>query len=457
MNTLLAITGIGVIAMLTDIFRVKKILYPVTLLGLLVALGLTVLDWNTGQRYFNDMMYFDNYAAAFSGIMIFVVFLWFLMSEGFLKDNPRITDYTALLSFSLAGAVVMVSFANLIMLFLGVEILSIAMYILAASNKNEPRSNEAGFKYFLLGAFASAFLLFGITLIYGITASFNLREISGYIAANSSSIPMMMYAGIIMLIVGFSFKISAAPFHYWAPDVYEGAPTPFTAYMSTVVKTAAFAALLRLFTVNFSTLADWWGPILAVFSAISMLLGNIMAVYQSSLKRMLAFSSVAHAGYMLMAVVAMNDSSSNALWYYAAAYSISSIGIFVLVNSMTRAGNESVASLRGFAKTNQLPALVITLALLSFAGIPPVAGFFGKYFVFTSALDSGYTWLVLVAVISSLIGVYYYFKVIITMFQPADRESVQHSFSPSQSLLLGIVLLLTLILGVVPAIFSDIL
>jgi NADH-quinone oxidoreductase subunit N len=229
MNTLLAITGIGVIAMLTDIFRVKKILYPVTLIGLLAALGLTVLDWNTGQRYFNDMMYFDNYAAAFSGILIFTVFMWFLMSENFLRDNPRITDYTALLSFSLAGAIVMVSFANLIMLFLGIEILSIAMYILAASNKNEPRSNEAGFKYFLLGAFASAFLLFGIALIYGTTASFNLREISAYIAANSSSVPMMMYAGIIMLIIGFSFKISAAPFHYWAPDVYEGAPTPFTA------------------------------------------------------------------------------------------------------------------------------------------------------------------------------------------------------------------------------------
>lgn len=457
MNTLLAITGIGVIAMLTDIFRVKKILYPVTLLGLLVALGLTVLDWNTGHRYFNDMMYFDNYAAAFSGIMIFIVFLWFLMSEGFLKDNPRITDYTALLSFSLAGAIVMVSFANLIMLFLGVEILSIAMYILAASNKNEPRSNEAGFKYFLLGAFASAFLLFGIALVYGVTASFNLREISGYIAANSSSIPMILYAGIIMLIIGFSFKISAAPFHYWAPDVYEGAPTPFTAYMSTVVKTAAFAALLRLFTVNFSTLADWWAPLLAIFSAISMLLGNIMAVYQSSLKRMLAFSSVAHAGYMLMAVVAMNDNSSNALWYYAAAYSVSSIGIFVLVNSMTRAGDESVTSLRGFSRTNQLPAFVITLALLSFAGIPPVAGFFGKYFVFTAALDSGYTWLVLIAVISSLIGVYYYFRVIITMFQPADRESVQHTFGPSQTLLLGIVMLLTLVLGIVPAIFSDIL
>lgn len=457
MNTLLALTGIGVIAMLTDIFRVRKVLYPLVLIGLLAALGLAVVDWNTGYRYFRDMMYFDNYAVAFSALIVFITFLWFFMNESFLKNNERITDYTALISFSLAGAVVMISFSNLVMLFLGVEILSIAMYILAASNKTEFRSNEAGFKYFLMGSFASAFLLFGMALVYGASGTFNIREIAAYVSANSTNLPMIVYLGAVMMLVGLTFKISAAPFHYWAPDVYEGSPTTFTAYMSTVVKVAAFAAFLRLFMSCFTPITDWWAPLLAVFSAASMLIGNIMAAYQSSLKRMLAYSGISHAGYMLMALVAMNGSSVNALWYYAAAYSVASIGVFILVMAMTAKGNESVSSLKGFSRTNQLPALVITICLLSFAGIPPVAGFFGKYYVFVSTLNSGYTWLVLVAVLSSLIGVFYYFRVIITLFLPADRDSVQHTFSTSQSLLFGLILLLILALGLAPAIFSSIL
>jgi len=455
MYTLIAITGIGVLAILAEILNFRKVLYPLTFAGLLVALGITILDWDTNVRYFSDMMFFDNYAAAFSGVMIFTTFIWYLMSEGFLKKNEKQTDFTALLSFALGGAIVMVSFADLIMLFLGVEILSIAMYVLAAGNKDEPRSNEAGFKYFMMGAFASGFLLFGIALVYGATGSFNLREIAGYVSANSATIPEILYLGILMLIAGLVFKVAAAPFHFWAPDVYEGTPTPFTAFMSTVVKTAAFAAFLRLFTVCFSGLEGWWGPLLALFSAVSMLLGNIMAVNQKSLKRMLAYSSISHAGYMLMVIVAMNHLSAGALLIYTAAYSIASLGVFTLLMNMTNNNNELVTSLKGFSRVNQMPALVITVVMLSLAGIPPVAGFFAKYYVFTNTLQSGYTWLVLVAVLSSLIGVYYYFRVIITMFQPADRESVQHNFSPTQSLVFGIVILLTLIIGLFPAIFSN--
>jgi NADH-quinone oxidoreductase subunit N len=455
MNTLIAITGIGIIAMLTEILNFRKALYYLTLLGLVIALGLTIMDWGTNIRYFSDMMFFDNYAAAFSGVMIFVTLLWFLMSESFLKNNPRQADFTALISFALGGAIVMVSFADLIMLFLGIEILSIAMYVLAASNKTEPRSNEAGFKYFMMGAFASGFLLFGITMLYGATGSFNLREIAGYVSANSTDLPEILYIGILMLIVGMVFKVAAAPFHFWAPDVYEGAPTPFTAFMSTVVKTAAFAAFLRLFVVCFSGLEDWWGPMIATFSAISMLLGNIMAVGQKSLKRMLAYSSISHAGYMLMVLVAMNQYSAGALLIYTAAYAVASIGIFTLVMQMTGQNNESILSLKGFSKVNQLPAFVITVVLLSMAGIPPVAGFFAKYYVFTGALQNGYIWLVLIAVLSSLIGVFYYFKVIITMFQPADHDSVQYSFSISQSLLLVLILVLTLVIGLLPTLFIN--
>ena len=450
MNTLLTLTGIGVLAMLSEIFKVRKALYPVVIIGLLAAIGFAVADWDSNIRYYNDMMYFDNYAIAFSGVMIATTLIWFILSSDFMRNHSHESDYTALIIFSLAGAVVMVSYADLSMFFIGLEILSIAMYIMAASNKNELRSNEAGFKYFILGAFATGFLLFGVALIYGATGSFNLQEIAAYASVNIGSLPAMFYAGIILMMVGLAFKISAAPFHFWAPDVYEGAPSPVTAYMSTVVKTAAFAAFLRLFTVCFSGLADWWGPIIAILSAMSMLGGNIMAVYQKSLKRMLAYSSISHAGYMLMTIVALNDVSKGALLLYTAAYSIGSLGIFTLVLSMTRNFNENISSLKGFSSIHKMPAFIISVIMLSLAGIPPVAGFFAKYYVFTGALKSEYTWLVLIAVLSSLIGVYYYFKVIITIFQPADRDSVQLHFPVNQQAVLWIVLVLTLALGLVP-------
>ncbi|MDQ3052167.1 MAG: NADH-quinone oxidoreductase subunit N [Bacteroidota bacterium] len=450
MNTLIAITGIGIVAMLAEIFSFRKVLFPLVLTGLAIALGLAVLDWNTNIRHFNDMMYFDNYAISFTVVMLVTVFLWFLISSDYVRNSSHETDFTSLIIFSLAGGVIMVSFADLTMLFLGLEILSIAMYIMAAANKSELRSNEAGFKYFMLGAFATGFLLFGIALVYGAVGSFNLQEISGYVSANRGNLPVIFNAGVVLMLVGLIFKVSAAPFHFWAPDVYEGAPSPVTAYMSTVVKTAAFAAFLRLFLVCFSSLADWWGPLLAICSALTMLAGNILAVYQKSIKRMLAYSSISHAGYMLMAIVAMNQNSDSALLLYTAAYSIGSIGIFTLVLTMTKNQNETLSALKGFATVNKVPAFIISVIMLSLAGIPPVAGFFAKYYVFTTTLQSDYTWLVILAVISSLVGVYYYFKVIIAMYQPADRDSVQMEFSPMHHLVLWITLVITVGLGVAP-------
>jgi NADH-quinone oxidoreductase subunit N len=455
MNTLITLTGIGALAMLSEIFRFRKALYPLVIIGLALAAGLAFMDWGTEERYFSDMMFFDNYAIAFSGLMIGTTLLWFILGGSFIRGGTHETDYTSLITFSLAGAVVMVSFADLTMLFIGLEILSIAMYVMAASGKSELRSNEAGFKYFLMGAFATGFLLFGVALVYGVTGTFNLVEIAGYVSANASAAPVLLKSGIILVMIGLVFKISAAPFHFWAPDVYEGAPTPVTAYMSTVVKTAAFAAFLRLFQDCFIPLTDWWTPVLAVCSALTMLLGNILAVYQSSLKRMLAYSSIAHAGYMLLSLVAMNDLSDSSLLLYAAAYSAGSIGLFTLVMSMTENRNESVASLTGFATVNKSQAALISLLLLSMAGIPPVAGFFAKYYIFTAALKSGYTWLVLIAVLSSLVGVYYYLRVLVAMYQPAGRDSVQFALSPAANLVLWISVLVTVFLGVMPMLITG--
>lgn len=457
MNILIAITAVGVLAMLSEILNFRKLLYPLTLLVLLVALGLTGMEWSGGVRYFNDMLYMDNFAVVFSGIMVFTTLLWFMMNEGFLIGNPRQADFTAIIAFALGGALVMAGFSNLIMLFLGVEILSISMYVLAASNKSEPRSNEAGFKYFLMGAFASGFLLFGIALVYGFTGHFNLQEIANVVAEKQGSLTPIFYGGILMIMVGLAFKVAAAPFHFWAPDVYEGAPTPFTAFMSTVVKTAAFAAFLRLFNVCFSQVASWWSPVMAVLAALTLLAGSVMALRQTSFKRLLAWSGVANAGYMLMAIVAMNEYSNTALAMYAAAYSIASIGVFTLVSNMTNSGNEQISSLHGFSSNNKFPALVITVLLFSIAGIPPLAGFFGKYSIFAGVLQSGYGWLAVVAVLSSIVSVFYYLKVIVAMYQPAGREAVQLQFSPGQSLVLGLVLVLIVVLGVAPSLLTGLL
>jgi NADH-quinone oxidoreductase subunit N len=455
MNSILALTALGVIAMLSEILRFRKtILYPVVIAGLVAALALTVNDWNTGIRYYNDMMFFDNYAVGFTSLIISVVLLWFLMVRDFVADPVRQSDFTSLICFATAGAVVMVSHADLTMLFIGIEILSISMYVMSASRKDDSRSNESGFKYFLMGAFATGFLLFGIALVYGASGTFNLQEIGEYVSASGNN-SSLVSAGVLLIIVGLAFKVAAAPFHFWAPDVYDGAPTPVTAFMATIVKTAAFAAFLRLFQVSFSSVSDAWVPAIAGISAISIIGGNLLAVYQSSLKRMLAYSSIAHAGYMLMALVALNELSQGALLLYLASYSFASIGMFTVLLSLSEGGNESVNALKGFAKTHQKPAFALVILTLSMAGIPPVAGFFAKYYMFSAALQSGYTWLVLLAVIGSLIGVFYYFRIIIAMYQPADRDSLPFNMPLNRQAVLWICVAASVILGLAPSLIAG--
>jgi len=458
MNSILALTALGVLAMISEIFRFKKqVLFPLIFAGLVVALIVTVRDWDTAVRYYSDMMFFDNYAVAFTSLILIVGLVWYLFARDFMSSPGRESDFTSLILFATAGAVVMVSYSDLTMFFIGLEILSISMYVMSASNKLNVKSNESGFKYFILGAFATGFLLFGITLVYGASGSFNLVAISEYVTANSNALPAMFYTGVLLILSGLAFKIAAAPFHFWAPDVYDGAPTPVTAYMSTIVKTAAFAAFFRLFHTAFSGLSEWYGPVVAVLSALSIIGGNLLAVYQTSLKRMMAYSSIAHAGYMLMAIVAMNDLSQSALLLYLASYSFASIGIFAVLQSLSEAGNESVNALRGFSLIHKRTAVAVVILTLSMAGIPPVAGFFAKYYMFYAALSSGYTLLVLLAVVGSLIGVYYYFRIIIAMYQPADREAVEVHIPLNRQLVIWVCVAITLALGLAPAFITALL
>jgi len=417
MKALILLTSLGILSLLGEIFSFKKLLYPIVLVGLIITFVVNALDWNLAQNTFFGMMKYDNYAVAFTSVIIVISFLWFLMSENYFKEETSLTDHFALILFALAGTVIMVSYTNMTMLFLGIEILSIAMYILAGSKKDDLGSNEAAFKYLIMGAFATGFLLFGITLIYGSTGSFDLEEIKNFIASHQENIPSIFYGGVLLMLIGLSFKVSAAPFHFWAPDVYQGSPTVITAFMATVVKTAAFAAFLRLFSTTFTSVTDTWVNIVWIMAALTLLVGNITAVVQTSTKRMLAYSSVAHAGYMLLAVLAVNGYSNSAILFYTAAYSIGSIATFCILNIVANAKNSyGTDSFNGLGKSNPLLAFTMTVALLSLAGIPPTAGFFAKYYIFTAAFQSGFTGIVLIAIIASLIGVYYYFRIIIAMY-----------------------------------------
>ena len=426
MKALILLSSLGLVALLAEIFSLKKLLYPFVLLGLIVTIIVNALDWNLAQNTFFGMMQYDNYAVAFTSVILVTAFLWFLMSEKFFKEETSLTDHFSLILFALAGTVIMVSYTNMTMLFLGIEILSISMYILAGSKKDDLGSNESAFKYLIMGAFATGFLLFGITLIYGATGSFDLAEIKNFITTHQGTVPSIFYGGVLLMLIGLSFKVSAAPFHFWAPDVYQGAPTVITAFMVTIVKTAAFAAFLRLFSTTFASVTDTWVNIVWIMAALTMLVGNITAVMQTSTKRMLAYSSVAHAGYMLLALLAVNSYSNSAVLFYAAAYSVGSIGTFCILNIITDAkGNDSLDSFNGLGKSNPLLAFVMTVALLSLAGIPPTAGFFAKYYIFTAAFQSGFTGIVLIAILASLVGVYYYFRIIIAMyFKKSTDETI---------------------------------
>lgn len=451
MNSIFVLAGLGVFSLLAEIFNIKKILFPVVIIGLLAAAVLFVFDWNQGAAFYSNMLTFDNYAVAFSITLSLTAMLWFLMSKDYFENNTNITDHFALILFSLMGAVFMVSYSNLAMLFLGIEVLSISLYILAGTNFKNIFSNEASFKYFLMGSFATGFLLFGIALIYGVTASFDLQVIASRIAEGTGDRTAWLYAGILMLIVGLGFKISAVPFHFWAPDVYEGSPTVVTAFMSTIVKIAAFAAFFRLFSSCFAPVYAEWVDVVQVLTVLTLLVSNITAVYQHSVKRILAYSSVAHAGYLLISLVALNEISASAILYYVIAYAVASITAFtVLHNVESEDENAAVDSFNGLAKRNPYLAFCMGISLLSLAGIPPLAGFFAKYYLFTVAFQSGYIGLVLLAVLTSLIGIYYYFRIIIAMYLKSTEKGEIIQVPLRHTVILAVCVLLSIVFGVFP-------
>jgi NADH-quinone oxidoreductase subunit N len=443
----------GLLGLFSEIFSFKKPLIALVMAGLIVALFFTFREWNVNGRFFNEMMIVDNFSLAFSGLMIVITLLWLFISPQFFVDPGNKSDHIALILFTLIGGVVMVSFNNMLMLFLGLEILSISMYILAGSSKTSLDSNEAALKYFLIGAFSTCFLLFGIALIYGVTGSFNLDQIASSLSS-PSSYPVMVYAGILLIMTALAFKVSSVPFHFWAPDVYQGSPTVITAYMSTVVKTAAFAAFFRLFIHAFSTSVEAWTTALWFICAATIIVGNITAVYQQNVKRMLAYSSISHAGYMLLALLALNNSAAGSLFFYTTAYSVSSLASFAILLVVSRTtGSESISAFNGLARKNPLLGTITVIAMLSLAGIPPTAGFFAKYYIFSSAIQNGLTSLVIIAIAGSLIGVFYYFRIITALFK--EEEGTGIIITPSFRFALIATSAISLILGIAPGLLTG--
>ena len=458
MTTIISLIILGILVLFLGILKKQSWLLPVILTGLIAAMALTVMDWNSVRSFNNGMLIVDHVSVAFSVVLIFSAFLIFSLAAQYYRGVQRpLDDIYGVMIFALVGAVMMTSYGNLIMLFLGIETLSIALYVLAGSHKEAITSNEATLKYFLLGSFLSGFLLFGIALIYGSTGSFDLHQISLYVAACSGIYPTMFLAGLFLLIIGLAFKIAIVPFHFWAPDVYEGTPTLLTAFMATVVKTASIVAMFRFFTLTFNGIHGVWETTIWILAAVTILLGNLTGVYQPNLKRMLAYSSISHSGYMMLAVVAFSPMSNNALLFYTLSYSIATImafGILILVREAH--GNDFFTSMNGMAKTNPLEAFCLTVAMLSLAGIPPLAGFMAKYYLFTTALEKGLVWLVIIAIAGSAISVAYYFRPIIAMYL-REPNGIPLKVEIPYKIHLVFMTLLVILIGLVPVFLVGIL
>lgn len=455
MKAIIAATVLGIILMFTGLFvKDKKQVVSIATVLLLLLFGITIWEvqsagLNGPEMLFNNMLRIDNYALWFNMLMAGCTFLYvLLMGKDIMRVGNHVAEYFTLVCFILCGIFLLTGYNNLLMLFLGIEIMSIPQYILAGSDRKNLKSNEASLKYFLMGAFTTGILLMGITLLYGATGSFYITDFT--FLQNDSLNPMAL-AGILFIMIAFAFKISAAPMHMWTPDVYDGSPTAFTAFMSTIVKAGAFVGFLRLFHIAFGSLSDHWMMIVAIITAATLLVGNITAVFQQSVKRMLAYSSIAQAGFMLFAIASVNSIAWQGLMIYAVAYSVATIGLFSVLVKMK---DYTYDGFNGLAKKQPAVAAFTTVFLLSLAGIPLTGGFMAKYYVLSAAVQQGnLLWLVIFALLMAAVSVYYYFRVITAMyFKPGEAE-MNVEIQGTDKLLWGITCAIVILLGILPQLF----
>jgi len=459
----LATSAIAVI--LLDLFLQRKGgLVVVSIAGVVVAAGFTIAMWGgSSQAIFNNMLAVDNFALFFKLLFLSIAFLVILASADYVtKFSGFQGEYYALVLLSALGMMLMATTAELISIYVALELASISLYALAGFLK-DPKSTEASLKYLLLGAVASAVLLFGMALVFGFTGKTQLGEIAHAIQALSLSGVLAspgLILGMVLIVAGFGFKIAAIPFHMWVPDVYEGAPTPITAYLSVASKAAGFAVILRVFYSAFG-LPSWlsldWGLIFAVLSAIGMTLGNIIAIPQTNIKRMLGYSSIAQAGYLMVGLATVGFSpvadilGRSGLLFFLASYALTNLGAFIAIIAISgKLDSDLISDYSGMGRRAPLLALALTLCLISLIGMPPAAGFMAKFYIFSGAVKHGLLWLVVVAVINSVISAYYYLRVVKVMWlgEPASKTRV--SSSGAVRLALSISCLGVLLLGIIP-------
>lgn len=460
MNALIVTAGWGVLMMFGGVwFKRRETPKYFAIVGMVLALLVNAIEIYQQQPMldleFRSMVGFNSFNLTFTALLILATLVYFLLNgRDIERVGSNVSEYFALIFFVMVGVILSASFNNLLTLFLGIEILSIPLYILTGSDKRNLKSNEAALKYFLMGSFSTGILLLGLAFLYGGNSegSFVLANLN----LGVGKLNPLLALGLVFLLIAMSFKVSAAPFHFWTPDVYDGAPTVFTSFMATIVKAAAFMAFLRLFQQAFGQVQAQWQVLLAVITAATLFIGNITAVFQQSVKRMLAYSSIAQAGFMLFALFALNDLAKEGIVLYAAAYSFASIGLFAI---LIRMNDYTIDGFNGLIRTQPVLAVTGAIFLLSLTGIPLTAGFQAKFFMLMAALKAGsHKWLVVFAVMMAAVSAYYYFRVIQAMFfkEPGAEAAVEAGRVTSGfRFMLILVALLILILGLAPHLLTD--
>ncbi|BCB97017.1 NADH-quinone oxidoreductase subunit N [Dissulfurispira thermophila] len=435
-----------VLLILELIFKNKAVLAFVAVA--VAASAMYVMPSSYGQT-FGGMFVSDGYSTYFKLIFMINLILTILISLKYIqRQKAEYGEYYSLLLFATTGMMLMASAKDLIILYLGLELMALSTYILAGIKRHDIKSNEAAMKYFLLGAFSSALLLYGISLIYGMTTTTDIYKIAEHLKTTEVTITLLL--SMVLIVVAFSFKIAAAPFHMWAPDVYEGAPASITAFMSVGPKAAGFAVIGRVFYIAFQSIQADWTPILIGIAILTMAVGNILAIAQTNIKRMLAYSSIAHAGYMLIGIIPGTQESMSAMMVYMLIYAFMNIGAFAIVILLEK--GEEISDYEGLSKSHPLVAALMLIFMFSLTGIPPTAGFIGKFNLFMAAVKAGYTWLVVIAVIFSAISAYYYLRIVMNMYMKEMKEEVAIAPSPSLGIAILITVLMIFVIGIMPSV-----
>lgn len=421
----LAVATFAILALLVEAFsRSSRLVFVTCLVGLHVALVWSFIQWGKGIPYESSLLAVDSYTTFFNALFAIVALITMALSLGYIDTTGVDTGkYYPLVLFATLGMMLLVSSMDLLMMFLSLELLSVSMYVLVGSQRERWASNEAAIKYILTGAFASGFLLFGIALVYGATGTISFGKMETILGGLTEGGPFLLKVGIVLLMVGLGFKIAMVPFHMWAPDVYEGAPTPISGFLSTGSKIAVFALILRLFNNSFTSLSNEWVGVLWVIAVLNMTLGNVAALLQKNVKRMLAYSSIAHVGYLMVAFIALSTRAMEAVLLYFAFYAVMGLASFGCIASLTKGEKErlSIEDYTSLGYTQPVQAAILSICLLSLAGIPLTAGFIGKFYLFGAAVNAGFVGLAVIAVLNSAVSLYYYLGLMLRMYALPGR------------------------------------